>query len=528
MTESTSHSPEKASPKAGDNGRTVRACGILAAIVAFFLLTRTPVMYRQPGGQDEDCYAVPGLTILESGIPKQPNIPARNPESVFYKADDALFAEPPFYFYFQAIFYALLPDQYGTARLSTAVSAVIALLLLYRLGRNWTGSTSAALWGTALFALSRWFYFPAITARPDMLCTAFGLASLLAINGWQRTGSVRSLVAAGVLIGLGGLTHPFAIVYAVQGAGWVALLASGWKRLGLPVLLAFVSIATASLWLPLILMFPEAFEVQFRNQYLSAAGDGMLARLLLPWEALRYHAEVMFEHIGPWQFLLVVGSLIACTVTAIRRRQPGLLTLCGLAWSSIDLMCVAVGPHHPVIGYWSYPAALMFLCTGWVVEELMKGLRGVTHHRVAVSLAGVLLLLSTVPGGGYRTLLAHLLHWNDVNYNGPAFAQQLIQSLPADAVCAVDSQFGLDFLVAGRRTVLAENQPTYFRLDQHPYDYVIVSRYGLERKLPQQLGLERVRTVGIRDDLFACYCEIYQRPADSHSVPVPTSGTTSP
>ena len=79
-------------------------------------------MYRQPGGQDEDYYAVPGLMCLRTGIPSLPHVPALNQESVFFRADKAIFAEPPLYFYLQAVFYAVLPDVYGTARLATAVS----------------------------------------------------------------------------------------------------------------------------------------------------------------------------------------------------------------------------------------------------------------------------------------------------------------------------------------------------------------------------------------------------------------------
>ncbi len=78
-------------------------------------------MYRQPGGQDEDCYAVPGWTFLKEGIPRLPHIPARNPESVFYRAEEAIYCEPPFYFCFQSLFYALFPVCYGTARLSSTV-----------------------------------------------------------------------------------------------------------------------------------------------------------------------------------------------------------------------------------------------------------------------------------------------------------------------------------------------------------------------------------------------------------------------
>ena len=82
----------------------------LFALGALFLLWRFPTMWCQPGGQDEECYAVPGLTILTSGRPQMPQLPVRDTRSVFYRSDDAVYLEPPFFFYFQSLFYAVLPD----------------------------------------------------------------------------------------------------------------------------------------------------------------------------------------------------------------------------------------------------------------------------------------------------------------------------------------------------------------------------------------------------------------------------------
>jgi hypothetical protein len=114
-----------------------------------------------------------------------------------------------------------------------------------------------------------------------------------------------------------------------------------------------------------------------------------------------------------------------------------------------------------------------------------------------------------VPGGGYRTLWTHLSHWGDVNYNAPRFAQQLLRSLPEDAVCAVDTQFALDFVAAGRPTLLAQTIPIYFRLDQFEYDFLLVSRYGLQTDIAERLGAPLLRTHGLRDDPLACYCQVH-------------------
>src|SRR5689334_22624541 len=80
---------------------------MLAVICLLFVALRLPVALRQIPAQDEDYFAVPGLTILREGIPRIPYMPSRNPRGAFYKADEFLFALPPLYFYVEAAMYAI-------------------------------------------------------------------------------------------------------------------------------------------------------------------------------------------------------------------------------------------------------------------------------------------------------------------------------------------------------------------------------------------------------------------------------------
>src|SRR5690606_35088656 len=90
----------------------------------------------------------------------------------------------------------------------------------------------------------------------------------------------------------------------------------------------------------------------------------------------------------------------------------------------------------------------------------------------------------------------------------PAFARLLMKDLPPDYVCAVDTQFALDFVAAGRRTVLAQTLPRYFRVQDVDYDVVVVSRYGIDNQIADQLGVEVCRSYGRRDEAFACYAQL--------------------
>lgn len=476
-------------------------------------------MYRQPGIQDEDCYAVPGVMVLQTGIPQLPNVPARNPESVFFHADEVLYSEPPLFFYLQASLYSVLPICYGTARLGSTLSGLLIALLLVQINRHLGNTARAGYWAAGLFLFSRWFYFPAMSARPDMLCSFFGVAGVYFLLRFAEDSRKRWLVAIGIAIGLGGLTHPFAITYAIQFAVWVALISKGILRLGLPLLMALVAVSTTLLWLPIIMIAPDVFEVQFRNQFLASQEHGLLYRMVVPWQSLYYHfltPQGMVRHIGIWQFSLAFIPVLICLVN--RRDHRAMFSIVALSLSSVYLMSVFVGPHHPVIGYWSYSAALMFLCTGRVVDRLAERL-GMTlasfwpdriAQRAALAMLGVILAVSLVPGSGIRTWLAYVKHWNDDTYNAPRFAQQLIAEIPKSAVVAVDTEYLLDFVASGRDCVLLNTAPIYFRLDNHGFDYLVLSRLGDARQASEPFEIKLIRSFGNREDEFANYAEVYQ------------------
>ena len=491
----------------------------LGLILAAFCLLRVPVLYRHFGGQDEYWYAIPGLTVAQSGIPRVPYAPCRNRESCFYKVDEALLALPPAYFYWQAPFFWLLPAGYGTARLASAAAGMIAVGLVYLLGRQLTGRESVGLVGAGWYSLSRVLYFPAIVARPDMLCGAFGLAALLLAVRWQASGLRRTLAAAGIMLGLGMLTHPFAFVYCLQIGGWTLVGARGARvkqRLANFALLTGCALAAFSLWTPLILAYPEIFRVQFFNNVLNRSGPGLLSRMLLPWESLRYHGEMLLEHAQTLQLALMAAGLLAATGLAWRRKQPGARLLVGLTWSSCYLLVTVQGPH-PTKGYWCYPGALLFLCVAYAAIELggplVERLRRPAWGWLA---GGALLVAALLPGAGLRPWLAHARHWSDPNYIEPRFTRAMLRDLPPDARLIVDPAFVFDAYLSHRHVVLGTNLDFFFNAEGQPYDYLIVGPLGRQYDLAATMHGRRLRDYGDPDDLFACYAQIYV-PADANS-----------
>lgn len=458
---------------------------------------------------DEECYAVPGWTILRTGLPQLPHVPARNIDSVYFQADRQLYSEPPLFFYAQAAFYAVLPNGYGTARLVSAMAGLAFLITLYALSGRWSMEPGPVLLGVGLLSLSRWFYFPAIRARPDMLCALFGLVAIYSVATWQQSRQTRWLIATGIAIGLGGLTHPFALVYATQAGCWVMLTERGWRRVATPAMLAGISLATAGLWLPLILVDPETFAVQFRNQFLHGEDGGLLKRIVFPWASLRYHAISIWDYMNPWQTLLPLTASIACGVIGTVRNNRLLILLAVLPLTAFWLMAVIVGPHHHVHGYWVYAAGFAFLGIGELLRLLLPGSWGIEKRRWIVAATGLGLVATFLPGMGLRATVEYVRRWNDRDHDSSRFAHDLIAQLPVDATYAVDAQHVVDFVFAERRALWAVSTPLYHRIEDYDFDYLVVSRGGFADGLPEKFPCELVITLGNKEDIFACYAEVY-------------------
>ncbi|HCO22205.1 MAG TPA: hypothetical protein DIT97_03730, partial [Gimesia maris] len=180
----------------------------------------------------------------------------------------------------------------------------------------------------------------------------------------------RDLILAGICLGLGMLTHPFAIVFCIQVGLWAVLTQGTWReRFSRGTVITGCALAIFALWLPLIFAYPETFRLQFSNNVLDRSGPGLISRLLFPWPYFPIQLGLLREYAGTIQLTLMTGGLLAGTWLAWRSvdRRPRILIY--LSWSSIYLLIACQG-SHPTKGYWCYPGALLFLCLGWGLSRL--------------------------------------------------------------------------------------------------------------------------------------------------------------
>lgn len=501
----------------------------LAAVIVCFVVVRGPVMLSAMGGQDEEWYAVPGLMVARTGVPSVPYSYATEKSSVFFGAERLLFAMPPATFYAQAPFFLVAPPTYGTARLASLAAGCVAIAVVFLLGRELFDDDWIGLWGAAIFSLSRLLYFPATFARPDMLCGMFGLLTILMLARWQRGNPMRDLLMAGVFLGLAGLSHPFAIVFAIQACGWSLWSTRGGTRKIVALLvLGGATTGTFLLWLPLIVQAPELFMAQFVSNIVSPAGPGLLNRLLWPWESFLHHWPQLVDRAHPLQggvlllgwaalpFLRRLTKKNVATESANTTRERA-MTCWWLAGTSVYLLIAAQG-QHPIQGYWCYSAGLFSLCLAASLRRIQAwwfggGVRAWIFAPLAV--AGILLMF--LPGSGLRAVVAHVVHAGDPNFYSPRFVSQILSELPADARLTVGIEFALDAYGQGRDVVLGIENPMYFDASQVPTDYLILGRLGLVERLQDRFDCERMGVHGDPNDEFACYAEVFRvhRPKDT-------------
>src|SRR6187455_1504841 len=100
---------------------------VLAAVIGLASLgIKLPVMLRQHAAQEEDYYDAPGWTILREGVPRTPYLASRDPECLFYKCDEGMYAQPPLYFYWLAAVYSVLGPSTATARIACGLAGVVS------------------------------------------------------------------------------------------------------------------------------------------------------------------------------------------------------------------------------------------------------------------------------------------------------------------------------------------------------------------------------------------------------------------
>ena len=519
---------------------------VLAALMAAFLAWQVPLMFRLRAGQDEDFYGVPGIAILRSGVPQIPYIPSRDVRTIYYRADELLYTLPPLGFYIEAAVHLVLGEGLGPARLASALMGMVAVALVYGLALAWFDDRRGAAFAAGFYLYSRAFWFPAITARPDMAAVAFGLGAVACAVRHRRAPGWRMTAAGGVAAGLSLLCHPLGVVPASQ-AGLTLLAGPGplGRRIIRGAGFAAVALATAALWLPLIARHPDWFRIQFGGNVLGRAGPGLLATLRDVPSVLALPGPAV---LGPRR--ADPGGAV-CPGHGLGPRPgetagPGREYLLHLA-AAVSLLLLFMGKHH-IRNYYAYPAALASVGVGMLAGEVAGRLErwlgvvfveawpltrppGTLSRRERVcgrwwrrSAWGCSWPWRIAPGAGLRVAASHLRHRDDPVYDVRSFTREILADIPPETLIAVDGAFVLEAYLQGRPVVEAIVDPFYFDVRTEPFGYAVFGPVGLKQVRPAMDDLVLVKSYGDPADPFGNYAELYRRSGG----PEPQGGVTLP
>jgi Dolichyl-phosphate-mannose-protein mannosyltransferase len=471
--------------------------------ILLFVGLRLPLLIHQPGGQDEQFFSVPGLTVLREGVPRIPFLPTRRRESFFENADRCLMTLPPAFFYLQAPFFAVMPAGYATARMPSMVGACIMLMIVFLLSKRLGAGAWGAFAACLILALSRPLMFTGILARPDLWCALCGVVVFYILyGGGEWTG--KRMAGVGALCGLGALFHPFALVYGIQSAAASLLAPGGLKsRMTRLIWLGCGAVAALALWVPLIVAYPYEFRSQFFSNVLHRAGPGLPSRMLWPIDSIKHHLVVLQEYAGPWQCLLLIVGLFA-SIVLWRKRMNGNWDYVGRIiwlWSSVYLTAVVTGVH-PTKGYWLYPVAILVATLGVAVDSLIVS----RSLKLSVILCGLTLLF---PGSGLKSTWTYLRYAGSPKYHGARFIESVLDDLPKEGVFMSDLAYAFDIYLSGRKTLLCQDRKTYWGEEDVQYDYLLLTWEGGDAGWAEQYEAQLLRAEGSTDTPQSCYVNIY-------------------
>lgn len=524
--------------------RVLRRHLCLFTPMLLFALLRLPALIHQPGMQDEQWFAVPGLTVWQEGIPRIPYVPTRNRETLFENADVCLMALPPGLFYVQAPFFGVFPAGYATARLPLFLGALATIGIVFWIVKRLGGSDWAAGAAGLIVAISRPLLFTGLTTRPDLLSAVAGWLSIIA--AWEmlrERGSNRFALVSGLLSGLAGLFHPFALVFGIQG-GIAMLLGKEPLRQKTKRVALFVSgnVLMISLWIPLIVAYPYEFRSQFFANVLDRAGPGLPMRMLWPFPSLIHHAGLLYEFAGPFQCLLMAVGLVIGTGLILRHAGISIEARRGfvaLAWSSVFLTATVAG-HHPTKGYWTYPFVWITAMAVVGIESFLTrpvvqqaGLSGADTNDTtkayvrrsvvpALTVLGLTVVLM-IPGAGLRTTRVYLSQWKSPSVYAPAFIEDVLRELPREGIFYADLSYVFDVYLSGRETRLCQQREQYWGKAPIEYSYLILSWEGEDAGWAEQYDGLHVKRIGDRTLPQDCFVDLYVPDDPTHRIPTLSS-----
>ena len=475
---------------------------ILLAVI--YLAAELPYLDRFPLlNYDEGEIMAPAYHLAEAGVYGSELFTG------YYGADQHVYYFMPLYPLLMGGVYRLLGAGIWQARLLPVLGGLAALMLTGILGARLhgppAGLAAAAVLGLLRISLpSHGTGIPLLdiarVARYDSLVPIWLLLACLVLMRAHRRGSRRWYAAAGVLAGIGTLTHAYAVL--ILPVWFVSLVwVEGWGvvRRSAPYLLVAGWAVALLPWAAYVAQAPADYAGQMRIH--SGAGRFELLDPRFYWnnllnEGWRYAAwvgghfsrPILWPRAGIWVLALgvTVGAVALLRRTRRRPRLSAALTL--LAFPMLA-GALALFEKLKIGGYQVLMLPFMALLAGY---GLARAWQWGAHDRRVAQLALALLLGLAALESGYG-IAANLA---DARRAGPYLdaLQPVAERLPPGARVLATHAFWLGLEPA---QVLSLNLPFYFTNPRYSNPPTALLEDALRRYEPDYILLDRIMTPAV-------------------------------
>jgi 4-amino-4-deoxy-L-arabinose transferase-like glycosyltransferase len=375
--------------------------------------------------------------------------------------DRAYYWQPPGQALVTALVYKAVGFGIWQTRVPVVILAAGVLVALFFLARRLVGDKLAALWAAVFLALDPKFVQSARGGRMDAQCLLLVIIGLIlflraedaAKEGiWLRHYGLLGLT--GLFVGLGGMTHPIAVEWAIAMGCLVLFQAK--RRFTSLVVVAGAAAVPALVWV-LVAYFRSEISL-LAEQFLSH-GVGHLASGS-PLQRLTTEAAQLASHYELAPFLLLTYIVAAIWLLADRSLKTETRVRVTVLLATTFLFngfFMAKGLGF----YFLHPVVVLAVCGGWFASAGFRRPVTETHpwrRRVPQGLI-MLALLNAAAGGIVGRYVTLAFQWHARDYS--QIENVVRTTIPPGSVVwgAAEAWYAVDGLGSSLR-LLGEPDPT--------------------------------------------------------------------
>ena len=282
--------------------------------------------------------------------------------------EDAYFWQPPGQVVVTAAVYKTFGFGIWQSRVPVLFFAAGVCILLYFLAMRLFNSHRAAAFASLLFAFDPRFIRASRSARMDAQCMFFSLLGvfLYLIADSDRKRRYMWIALSGLAIGIAGITHPIAIIWAITIIVLIIAIGPGSK---IKSLVSFIIPAglPAAIWLVYALRTPQLFLDQFVHHSNWHVLQGSIIQRLIE-EPSRY-MEAYRQ--SPILLLAYIVAFIWAMWTPLISRKIkitiAILVVVPVLFNALFMIKILVGY------YYLHPILILAACTGAMIAALIPG-----------------------------------------------------------------------------------------------------------------------------------------------------------